>query len=198
MQVPKRHLPVVGVLGLLVVAAAGGSIAYYQYVHPPQTACGTHPVHRLIFMNAIIEERGGFSIFNAAILNQTSLPAFSNTTGANLTGLHFANYKTADNITLSASVDDTVTVYVKAISTNETGPTPTQLSSATGHGFDIGGGLNMQVVNGTLPTFNIPWGTWYTVTFHVTQQGTGDYHCTQTCSARHPQMRGGFSVGCGS
>ena len=197
MQVPKRHIPVVGVLGLLVVAAAGGSIAYYQYVHPPQTACGTHPVHRLIFMTAIIHERGSFNIFNAAILNQSSLPTFSNTTGANLTRVHFIDYKAADNSTLSANIDDTVTVYVKAISTNETSAPYTQLQSATGHGFDIGG-LNVQVINGTAPTFNIPWGTWYTVTFQVTQQGTGDYHCTQTCSAEHPSMRGGFSSGCGS
>ncbi len=194
MQVPKRHIPVVGVLGLLVVAAAGGSIAYYQYVHPPQTACGTHPVHRLIFMTAIIHERGGFSISNAATLNQTTFPRFSNVTGANMTAVNYRNYKTADNSTISANIGDNVTLYIKSISSND----PAQVSSATGHGFTIEG-LDVNVLNaGPLPTNNIAWGTWYTVTFQVTGQGNGDYRCTQFCSQEHPMMRGGFSAGCGS
>ncbi len=196
MQIPKKHLPAVGLLGLLVIGAAAGSIIYFQYVAPPPTRCGLNPVHRLIFMTAIIKERGGFTVFNAAILNQSTAPFFSNTTGANLAGVTYRNYKTSDNSTISGNVGDTVTLYIKAINTNDTGPPPKQTPQATGHGFTIDTTVN--VVNSTLPNDTyILWGTWYTVTFQVPKVVTSTYHCTQFCSQQHPSMNGGFVAGCG-
>ncbi len=194
MQIPKKHFPTVGLIGLVVLAATGGSIVYYQFILSPSGACGVAPVHRLIFMTAIIHERGGFNIFNAAILNQASLPSFTSVAGANLTGVTYANYKTTDNSTIQASQGDTVTLYIKAISTNET---TIQASGATGHGFTID--TDVSVVNATLPNNNLAWGTWSTVTFTVGAVSvTSTYHCTQFCSQEHPSMRGGFVVGCGA
>jgi len=194
LQVPKNHFPVVGLVALALVVVAGGSIFYYQFVLAPSVACRVAPVHRLIFMTAIIHERGGYNIFNAAILNQTRLPSFSNTTGPNMAGVKKANYKTSDNSTIQGSQGDTITLYIKAISTNETAQ---QATGATGHGFTIDTDVNS--VNGTLPNNNLVFGTWYTVTFTVgTVNVSSTYHCTQFCSQEHPQMRGAFSVGCGA
>ncbi len=196
MQVSKKHFPVVGLLGLVVIAAGAGSIAYYQYVVPPQTKCGVAPVHLIIFMTAIIRERGGFNIFNAAILNQPSLPSFSNMTGADLTGVNYSNRKTSDNSTIVGSEGDTITLYIKSISTNDTGPPPRQDPGATGHGFTLD--TQVDVISGNLPNNNLAWGSWYTVTFQVPAKlVSSTYHCTQFCSAEHPKMNGGFVVGCG-
>ncbi len=197
MQVSKKHFPVVGLLGLVVIAAGAGSIAYYQYVVPPQTKCGVAPVHRIIFMTAIIHERGGFNIFNAAILNQPSLPSFSNMTGADLTGVNYSNYKTSDNSTLLGSERDTITLYIKSISTNDTGPPPKQDPGATGHGFTLD--TQADITSGNLPNNNLAWGSWYTVTFQVPAKlVSSTYHCTQFCSTEHPKMNGGFVVDCGA
>lgn len=195
MQVPKKHFPTVGLAGLLVIGLAAGSIVYYQYVAPPNTSCGLHPVHRLIFMTALIKERGGYNIFNAAILlNQTSNPLFSTTSGANLTDVNYRNYKTNDNTTIFGNIGDTITLYIKAISTNETGSNPVQQPGATGHGFTIDTNVN---TNGTLPNNNIAWGTWYSLTFAVPKVVNSTYHCTQFCSQQHPSMNGGLTAACG-
>ncbi len=192
MQLPKKHFPAVGLLGLVVIAAAAGSIIYVQYVAPPPTKCGLNPVHRLIFMNAIIRELGGFKIYNAAILNQSTRPFFSNTTGPNLAGAKYQNYRTADNTTIAGNVGDTITLYIRSINANDS----RQASAASGHGFTIDSTVN--VVNGTLPNDNLAWGTWYTVTFQVPKVVASTYHCTQVCSQQHPFMNGGFVAGCGS
>lgn len=184
-----------GLLGLVLIAAGAGSIVYYQYVVPPQTNCGLNPVHRLIFMTALIKERGGFNIFDAATLGQTNLPSFSTTGGANLTGVSYQNYKTTDNATISGNVGDTITLYIKAISTNETGPNPQQQASATGHGFTIDTPINL--ISGTLPDDNLAWGTWYSITFSIQTRVSSTYHCTQFCSQQHQNMNGGFVSGCG-
>src|SRR5437879_12659421 len=88
-QAPKKHLPVVGLLGLVIIAAAGGTIYYYQFATPH-----THgtPAHRLVFMTAVIQELGGLHIHNTAYLNQTTLPAFDNANGYNLTDVQFQHY----------------------------------------------------------------------------------------------------------
>src|SRR5215471_13895914 len=106
---PKRHFPMVGLLGLVVIAAAAGPVVYYQFIAPPNTSCGLHPAHRLIFMTAMIKERGGYNIVNAATLNQSSLPSFSNVTGPDLSGVSFHDYKTADNSTIYSNIGDNVT-----------------------------------------------------------------------------------------
>ncbi len=191
MQIPKKHLPAVGLLGLVVIAAAAGSVVYFQYVAPPPTRCGLNPVHRLVFMGAIIKELGGFNIHNAAILTQLTVPLFSNTTGANLTGVKYQNYKTMDNTTIFGNVGDTITLYIRSINANDS----RQISSASGHGFTIDTTVN--VLNGTVPENNLAWGTWYTVTFQVPKVVTSTYHCTQFCSQQHPSMNGGFVAGCG-
>ncbi len=67
------------------------------------------------------------------------------------------------------NVGDTVTLYVKAISTNETGTNTQQYSTATGHGFTIDTNVNV-IGTGTLPNNNIAFGTWFTITFTVGTQ----------------------------
>ena len=176
----------------MIIAAAGGAIVYYQYVAPPSTRCGVNPVHRLIFMTAIIKEIRGFNIYNAAILNQTSSPSFSTTSGANLTGVSYRNYKTDDNATIFGNLGDTITLYIKSIDANDT----RQVSSATGHGFNIEASLT--IVNGTMPNDDIRFGAWYSVTVQVSKQVSGVYRCTQFCSNQHPSMTGQFVAGCGS
>ncbi len=191
MQVPKKHLPAVGLLGLLVIGAAAGSIMYFQYVAPPPTRCGLNPVHRLVFMTAIIKELGGFRIYNAAFLTQNAAPSFSTTSGANLTGVSYQNYKTTDNSTIFGNVGDKITLYIRSINANDS----RQISSAMGHGFTID--TTVSVVNGTLPNDNLAWGTWYSVTVQVPKVTSSTYHCTQFCSQQHPSMNGGFVAGCG-
>jgi len=196
LQIPKKHFPVVGLIGIVLVAAAGGSIFYYQFVLSPSAKCTVAPVHRLIFLTAIIHERGGFTVTNGAILNQQALPKFSNITGPNLANTTYTNYKTSDNSTILGNEGDVVTLYIKSISTNVTGPPPLQKPTATGHGFTID--TDVGVVNGTIANDNIVFGTWHTVTIQLpTSLVTSTFHCTQDCSAEHPMMRGGFTVGCG-
>ena len=76
MQVPKKHLPIVGILGLIAVAAAGGGVYYYQFIlsHAPATFT---PSHRLVIINATVVENTavapnghGFEIKKTAFLNQ--------------------------------------------------------------------------------------------------------------------------------
>ena len=195
MQVPKKHFPTVGLVALVLVAATGGSIFYYQFVLSPSAACGVAPVHRIIFMKAIIHELGGFSITNAAILKQPGLPKFSNSTGPNLGNVTYSDYKTSDNSTIQGNEGDIVTLYIKAVSTNDTGPPPKQDPGATGHGFAIDAAVT--ALSGAVPNNNIAWGMWYTVTVQLPASFvTSTYHCTQFCSAEHPKMNGGLSVGC--
>lgn len=195
MQIPKKHFPAVGLLGLVLIAATAGSIIYVQYIAPPSTKCGLNPVHRLVFMTAIIKEYpaiGGFHIYNAAILNQAAPVSFSVTSGANLTGVSYRNYKTTDNSTIFGNVGDNITLYIRSVNANSSLTQP----GATGHGFTIDTTVNH--LTGTLPNDNLAWGTWYTITFQLPKVVTSTYHCTQVCSAQHPFMNGGFVAGCGS
>lgn len=190
MQIPKRHLPVVGLIGLVVIASAGGTVVYFQFLHPPNTSCGV-PSHRLIFMTAAIEELGGFQIVNGAFLNQTTAPGF-NATGPSLVGVKHQNYTApSDHKTISAIVGDTVTLYIRGINASFD---QRQYPGIAGHGFDItplptvtSGGLH-----GT-----IPLGGWYTVTFVVTATGTYFYSCWIPCSNGHGNMNGNMVVSCG-
>jgi FtsP/CotA-like multicopper oxidase with cupredoxin domain len=187
-QVPKKHLPVVGLLGLVVIAAAGGGIYYYAYLHPPSTTCGT-PSHRLVFMTAVIFELGGFQITNGAYLNQTTAPTFNATAGPSLVGVKHQNY-TAGGQTINAIVGDTITLYIYGVDS----PDPRQFSGIAGHGFTIS--PIVDVKSGTMPG-TIPLGKWYTVTFTVTTAGTYAYFCTIPCSKGHGSMIGSMVVSCG-
>lgn len=191
MQVPKRHLPVVGLLGLVVVAAAGGGIYYYQFILPHPTSCGVS-AHRLIFMTAIIQELGGFTVTNAAYLNQSTLPKFNSTNGYDLSGVIYKNYKLADtkNKTINANVGDTITIYIKSLNTTDS----RQYTGIPGHGFEIS--PVPADVQGILPS-PLPFNHWYTVTFTVSTQGTYLYFCNQPCSNGHSSMNGSIVVGCG-
>ncbi len=189
MQPAKGHLPIVGLIGLVALAAAGGGIYYYQFVAPHNTSCGA-PVHRLFFITAIIQERGGFNITREVILQNGTAPTVNGTAQPSLAGLQYHNVSLTDHKTISANVGDTVTIYVKSISTNETGSQPVQLPSATGHGFELD-------AYNILDT-NIPWGNWHTMSFTVTTQGVARYNCAQTCSMEHSSMAGSFSAGCGA
>src|SRR6266704_4999644 len=136
MQMPKKHFPIVGLLGLIVVAAAGGGVYYYQFVLSHATI--TYPVsHRLVFMTAIVQEEGGFHITNTAFLNQSNLPRFNATSGANMTGVNYQRYQgESNNRTIDAHVGDMITFYI--FGENATSSDPA-LHASTGRGFDIVG-----------------------------------------------------------
>ncbi len=191
MQVPKKHLPVVGIIGLVIVAASGGGIYYYQFVLPHNATA--FPVsHRMIFMKAVVEEEGGFHVTNSAFLNQTELPAFNDSLGAPLTGVKYQNYKQAssDNKTINANVGDTVTFYILGVNASSTDP---KLHVSNAHGFDISGPGSVSVSNGALHG-TIPFGKWYTVTVTFTSAGTYLYFCWIFCSPNHGLMNGNIVV----
>ncbi len=190
MQVAKRHLPIVGLLGLVVIVAAAGGVYYYQFVisHTPVNYV---PSHRLIFVNATILEVSpnghGFEITNTAFLNQSLLPGFSSTNGANMTDVKFAEYKgESDNSTIAAHPGDTITFYVYSKSVSD----PRQYS-VPGHGFEIDSSSGSVVVPRTTLTF----GQWFTFTVKFSDAGTYVYYCTISCSDLHPMMRGNIVVG---
>jgi len=181
-------LPVVGLLGLVVIAAAGGGIYYYAYVSPLTTSCGVAS-HRLFFMTAVILELGGFQITNGAYLNQTTAPTFNATAGPSLVGVKHQNFTApSDRKTINAIVGDTITLYIYGVNSTDS----RQFPGIPGHGITISPSVNGQFGTGT-----IPLGKWYTVTFTVTQAGTYAYFCTIPCSNGHGQMTGSMVVSCG-
>ncbi len=195
MQVPKKHLPFVGLLGLIVIVAAGGGIYYYQFVIPHITVTYT-PVHRLVIMTAIIFEESGFHVNDTAYLNQSSLPPFDSTNGANLTRVEYQNYPgNSDNRTVEARVGDKITFYIKGLPTKDP-----MLQDSTGHGFEISGPAPVTVNAGgpepcsTSPPPCIPFNTWYTVTVTFNASGSYRYFCTLFCSPQHGLMDGNIVV----
>ena len=187
MQVPKKHLPIVGIIGLIVVAASGGGIYYYQFVLPHNTTF-VPVAHRMIWMSAVVQEEGGYHITNTRFLNQTGLPSFNDSLGANLAGVKFQDYKAAssDNKTINASVGDTVTFYILGVNASSTN---SQWHLSNAHGFQISGPGSVSVSNGALPG-TIPFGKWFTVTVTFTVAGSYLYFCTIVCSPGHGQMNG--------
>src|SRR5438128_9926539 len=173
MQLPKKHLPVVGILGLIVVAASAGGVYYYQFVIS-HTSVTYLPSHRLVFMTAIIEEQGGFHITNTAFLNQTNLPGFDSSKGYNLTGVNYHNYTgESDGKTIDAHVGDTITfdIYgLKATSPCNTTPA-NQYSVSTAHAFTLSRPDMPDLSNAILPG-TIRLGKWYTVKRPFTLSGS--------------------------
>lgn len=139
-------------------------------------------------MTAIIQELGGFTITNAAIVNGTALPSYNNVTGQwNFTGVHYQNYAT-NNKTMTATPGDTVTLYIIAKNSTD----PAQERGIPGHGFSLSpipGNLT-----GIVPSV-LAFNGLYTITFVATQPMT--YACTVFCSKEHPSMNGSINVGCG-
>ncbi len=191
MQAPKRHLPVVGIIGLVIVAASGGGIYYYQFVLP-HNITAVPAAHRMIWMTAVIHEEGGFHVTNTRFLNQTTLPTFSNSTGPNLALVKVQDYKQAssDNRTINANVGDMITFYIQGV--NATG-TYFPLQQSTAHGFLISGPSSVDVSNGVLPG-TIPIGKWYTVTVTFTVAGNYMYLCWIPCSPEHYLMNGNIVI----
>jgi plastocyanin len=190
-QVPKKHLPIVGILGLIVIIAAGGGIYYYQFI-VSHTKLQFVPSHRLVFINATIVEDStnghGFQITNTAYLNQSTLPGFSATNGANMTGVQFSDYKgESDNSTIDAHPGDMITFYIYS----KSAPSPPQAAGILGHGFEISSPSGSVLVPSTTLTF----GQWFTVTITVSDSGVYLYQCTIFCSNGHPQMHGNIMVG---
>ncbi len=184
---PKKHLPIVGLLGLLVVAGAGGTLAYYQYIVPHQPSCAP-PVHRLIFMSAVIQELGGFTINSAATVNGTALPTYNAATSRwNFTGVVYQNY-TADPKTISANVGDTLTLYIIAKNVSDA----RQYKGIPGHGFGL-----TPVPSNSNVTFpaTLAFNKLFAATFVVTHPMS--YACTIACSDKHSEMNGSISV-CGA
>jgi plastocyanin len=205
MQVPKKHFPIIGLLGLVVVAAAGGGVYYYQFILP-HTTVAFAPSHRLIFMTAIVQEEGGFHITNTAFLNKTngqySLPAFNATTGANMTGVNYQKYKgESDNRTIDAHVGDTITFYIFGVNATSS---DSNLHLSKGHGFDILGSGSFTVntsanspgILGGTSSSNppIPFGKWYSVTITFNTAGSYTYQCSVVCSPLHGNMNGQIVV----
>lgn len=200
MQVSKKHFPAVGLLSLVLIGVAAASIYYYQFVIPQARTCAT-PVHRIIFLRALIQEApfNGFSIESAAIWDPTSLPPPSgvNYTSQdprlNFTGVRFTNYTVTSPKTIEANLGDTITVYM--LSVNATIPpqwpaTPPALG--LGHGF----GIDQFTIPNAMRL--VTWGTWGSTTFTVTSEGFATYRCLHDCSPAHGQMTGSLAVsGCG-
>jgi len=194
MQVPKKHFPIVGLLGLMVVAAAGGGVYYYQFVLSHATITYT-PSHRLVFMTAIVQEEGGFHVFNTAFLNQSNLPQFNATAGANMAGVNYQKYQgESNNKTIDAHVGDKVTFYILAKNATST---DSNLHLTNAHSFDISGTGSLTVDSsanspGILPSGRIPFTTWYSVTVTFNSAGTYTYLCTfvTVCSTMHGFMTG--------
>ena len=191
MQVAKRHLPIVGLLGLVVIVAAAGGVYYYQFVvsHSPVNYV---PSHRLVFMNATIVETSlnghGFEITSTAFLNQSTLPSFSSAKGANMTDVNYAEYKgESDNSTITAHPGDTITFYIYSKSVSDS----RQILGIAGHGFEVDSSSGSVLVPRTTLTF----GQWFTFTVKFSDAGTYVYYCTLFCSSGHPMMRGSIVVG---
>ena len=194
MQVPKKQFPAVGLVTLVLIGAAAGAVYYYQFVVPHAGTCGA-PVHRLVFLKAIIYEAGGFSITGAAILNETGPPppTASNQTYPvfNFTGVKFTNYTVNNPKAIEAFVGDSITVYMLSVSTGspQWPPSPSQ---GLGHGFGV-------------DQFKIPqeirlveWGAWGSTTFIADREGVSTFRCLHDCSPLHGQMTGSLTVsGCG-
>ena len=190
MQVPKRHLPIVGLLGLVFVAAAGGGIYYYQFVisHVAPTYVASH---RMVFINATIVDvspnNHGFEIFNLAYLNQSGLPGFNSTYGPNLSGVKFSDYKGEnDNSTIDAHPGDTITFYIYSKSV----PASSGQFAVMGHGFEVDSSSGSVVIPNTTLTF----GQWFQFTYTFTGSGAYEYYCTIPCSSLHPKMTGYINV----
>ena len=192
MQVPKKHLPVVGLLGLIVVAAAGGTIYYYQFVIPHVI---THavPSHRLIFMTAIVFEEGGFTVTNTAYLNQTNLPGFNTTSGYNLAGVDYHNYQQSpkDNKTIYVNSGDTLTFYIKGKNATSTSPLfSCKTLTSPCHSFVIDVmPTPVNVLDGQLGQ-DLFQNMWYSVTFRINGPGSYEFRCLVPCSMGHTQMFG--------
>ena len=188
MQAPKKHLPVVGLLGLVIIAAAGGTVYFYQFASPHTHAIGAH---RLVFMTAIIQELGGFHVNNTAFLNQAAMPAFDQSKGYDLTGVNFTDYVPthSDNKTINANAGDTITFYIHGVDGSGHGIT----QSSTAHGFEIDGPTVSVAPGGVLPG-TIPFGQWYSVTVTFTTAGSYIYRCSIVCSLQHEFMMGSIVV----
>jgi len=195
MQVGKKHFPIVGILGLIAVAAAGGGVYYYQFILSHASPTFT-PSHRLIFINATVVENTavapnshGFEIKNTAFLNQSNLPSFDPNSGANMTGVKYTSYQgNSDNSTISANPGDTITFYIYGVSA----PSPPQVAGIVGHGFTIT--PTPDNIIGLIPG-TVNFGHWYTVTATFTNPGTYLYKCWIFCSNLHPNMQGNIVVG---
>jgi len=189
-QVPKKHLPIVGILGLVAIAAAGGGVYYYQFIMQ-HTLVTYVPSHRLVFMNAtIVEDTAnghGFVISRTAFLNQSALPSFTSSSGAVLTGINYTDYKgESDNSTIDAHPGDAITFYIYSRSVSD----PRQQTNV-GHGFQITSPSGSLLVPPTTLTF----GQWFTFTVTVSDSGIYVYRCTIFCSSGHGNMFGNIVVG---
>ncbi len=171
MQVPKKHFPIVGLIGLVLVGAAAGSIYYYQFVVPHNAVVCGAPAHRIIMLNAVIHELGGFQIKDAAYLNQTTLPSFTNQTGPMLNNtVRYTNYAVANNNTIDVNP-----------------------GNGGGHGFFL---ADLNIQKDVIHWGTGPQGDWWSVTFTAPALGSHQFRCNNFCSAEHGSMTGSISV-CG-
>jgi len=151
----------------------------------------------MIFMTAIVEEEGGFHIFNTAFLNQTGLPPFDTSNGYNLTGVKYQDYQgSSDNRTIDAHPGDKITFYIKGL--NATG-TDQSLHQSNSHGFDLSAPSGAtssayDVASGGVVPGTIPFGKWYSVTVTFNIAGVFVYRCSVPCSPLHGNMNGNIVV----
>ena len=194
MQVTKKHFPVVGLLSLVLIGVAAGSIYYYQFVTPHARECGA-PVHRIIFLEAIIEEQGGFSISSAAVLNQTGStpPAATNQTSSalNFTGVQFSNYTVTNPRVIEANAGDTITIYMLSVNGSSPQWPPTPPARGLGHGL----GVDQFTI--PKPLQLVTWDKWGSTSFTVAREGVSTFRCLHDCSPQHGSMTGTVVVsGC--
>ncbi len=189
MQTPRKHFPVVGLIALVLVAAAGGSIYYYQFVLPHNKNCGV-PANRVIFLSAIIQEDGGFTITGVATVNQTALPSATNSTSLDLSGvsLKWDNSSITNNKSITVNQGDNVTVYMFAVSSTDPAQySPSPPASGLGHGFGIDG-YPIRVMH------LVDYGTWGETSFGTTVAGAFTFRCLHSCSDHHSSMTGSLVV----
>ncbi len=189
MQIPRKHFPVIGLLSLVLVAAAGGSIYYYQFVLPHNKNCGVS-VNRVIFLSAVIQEDGGFTITGAATVNQTSLPTATNSTTLDLSGISFNWYNSSitNNKSIVVNQGDNVTVYMLAVSSSDPAQyTPAPPARGLGHGFGIDG-YPIRVMR------LVDYGSWGETSFGTTAAGGFTFRCLHDCSQNHFSMTGSLVV----
>lgn len=191
MQVPKKHFPTVGLVAVVLVAAAGGSIYYYQFVLPHNASVCGAPANRIIVLDAIIHEVGGFQIKDAAYLNQSTLPSFTNQTGPMLNStLRYTNYQVADNNTIVLNPGDNVTIYYHSLNSTDSHQV---VQNGGGHGFYF---PDVNIQKDVIHWGSRPEGDWWTVSFVAPAPGSHMFRCNNFCSNEHPSMTGFVSV-CG-
>jgi len=201
--VKKRHIPAVGIIGLVLIIVATGGIFHTQFLHPPNTTCTVAPIHRVYVMSAIIQDLQGYQVLAIYQTNITgTIPTNSSGVPSTFNNGNFTNLPArTDSKEVYGNPGDLITIFIR--STNSTDSR--QYTGIPGHGFDFTDNSFMRNLNVTggsgtasqpTPTV-LAFGKWVTMTFQIAAQGSGGFFCTVSCSDQHQNMKGTLRAGCG-